>query len=347
MLSVENRNRIKVIVKDKNKKSVFKIIKEISHLYKVKKEIPYYYFKYLYKKDATNYLDYLGASEMNLIRKSKRLHNPLYKLPLTNKLSFSQMFSATEVRTPKLISHNLENSFYYNTIETKLNNEQDFFNFFINVFDECNIEDIFLRPHSDYGGKGCFKLTRDELKQNLTSIFNLLINTNYVHNICIKQHAAINEIHKKSINTLRLISLIDSNENIKIVSALMRFGVGDSVIDNASSGGFCIGINMQDGTLHKSGVYLQEYGGKTIYKHPTSGFKLEGFKIPFFKESCEEVIKGVRALPDGFIGWDVAITPVGPVIIEANDMPHLHMSDVTFGGLLRNKDIKKLIKELK
>ena len=127
----------------------------------------------------------------------------------------------------------------------------------------------------------------------------------------------------------------------------MRFGVGDSVIDNASSGGFFVGVNIDEGTLKDTGHYLSQYGGAKIKKHPDSGFIFEGFKVPYFKEACEEVLKGIMVIPNRFIGWDVAITPNGPIIVEANSSPHLQISNIVNGGLLKNPHIKKLLEELK
>ena len=127
----------------------------------------------------------------------------------------------------------------------------------------------------------------------------------------------------------------------------MRFGVGNSPVDNASSGGFFVGINLNDGTLKSSGLFMLEYGGGKIHEHPNSGFKFEGFKIPYFKEACKEVVNAVKIIPDRFIGWDVAIAQNGPMIVEANWDPHIFLSDYAYGGLLKNQHIKNLIEELK
>ena len=69
--------------------------------------------------------------------------------------------------------------------------------------------------------------------------------------------------------------------------------------------------------------------------------------MPYFKEACEEVLKGIKVIPDRFIGWDVAITPIGPIIVEANSGPHLLSVEIGCGGLLQNQHIKKLLEELK
>tara|TARA_R110001583_G_scaffold48642_5_gene152346 strand:- start:972 stop:2024 length:1053 start_codon:yes stop_codon:yes gene_type:complete len=347
MRNFENIGRIKVFIKDPNKKSLLKIIKEVIVLMFTKKEIPFYYFKYVYRKDVKNYLDYLSTSEVNAIGSSKLLHKPEYHSLLDNKLFFALFCEKTSLNTPKLISYNLGNTFYYNNTIKQIWNRNELVDFFENVFALSNLEGLFFRPPSEYGGKGCFKLTKKDLKNEIEDKFELFINGYYVHTEIINQHEEINKIHNKSVSTLRIISFITPENTIEIISVFMRFGVGNMVVDNASSGGFSVGINLEDGTLKQAGHYLLEYGGVDIYKQPNSGFKFEGFKVPFFKEACEEVINAVKIIPDRFIGWDIAITPDGPTIVEANKGPHLFMSDYAYGGLLQNAHIKKLLGELK
>lgn len=69
--------------------------------------------------------------------------------------------------------------------------------------------------------------------------------------------------------------------------------------------------------------------------------------MPYFKETCEEVVKAVKIIPNRFIGWDVAITPEEPTIVEGNSGPHIPSIDIEFGGLLNNPHIKKVLADLK
>lgn len=348
MRSFDNIGRIKVFIKDPNKKSFLKIIKEVFILIKIKKEFPFYYFKYLYRKEVNNYLDYLSTREVNAIGNSNLLHNPAYKSILNNKLFFALLSEKSPLNTPRLLSYNLGNTFFFNNVIHQICTKSELVNFLEHVFtSDNNLDGLFFRPPSDYGGKGCFKLIRTSLKNELDDLFDTLTNGYYVHTEIIKQHGDINKIHYKSVSTLRIISLKTSENRLEIISAFMRFGVGNSVVDNSSAGGVFVGVNMKEGTLKKTGHFLPEYGGKEVYEHPDSGFKFAGFKVPYFKEACEEVTKGVKIIPDRFIGWDVAITPNGPLIIEANSGPHLPSVDIGYDGLLRNEHIKKLLEELK
>lgn len=347
MRSFNDIGRIKVFFKDPNKKGFFKMVKEVLVLWYLKKEFPFYYFKYVYRKRITNYKDYLSTKELVEIGSRKELHKPEYKYILDNKLFFALFFEKTTINTPRLLSYNLGSRFFFNNNVENIGSNLDLKHFLIKVFNEGNIEELFFRPPSEYGGKACFKITKKNLSQNLSEKYETLTKGLFVHTEIIKQHEEINKIHNKSVNTIRLISLITPKNTIEIICAFIRFGVGNSVVDNASSGGFIVGINMDSGTLKKLGHYLPEYGGAEIEKHPDTGFVFNKFKIPFFKEACEEVIKAVKIIPDRFIGWDVAITKNGPIIIEANTQPHLPLSNIAYGGLLKNQHLKNLVKELK
>lgn len=57
-----------------------------------------------------------------------------------------------------------------------------------------------------------------------------------------------NAIHSKSINTLRIASFITSDNTVEIISPFLRFGVGNSDVDNLSSEGFFVEVNLADGT---------------------------------------------------------------------------------------------------
>lgn len=347
MRRFENVGRIKVFLKDKEKKNILKIIKELLVLLRSKKEIPYYYFKRIYKKKITNYLDYLSTKEVVAIGSSKRLHKPEYVKIFESKLTFALFCESESIQSPQLIGYNLGKTFHSGDEEASISSKDEFYSFLKNTFKSFNVNALFFRPHSEFGGKGCFKLTKDFSYTEADIAFKKFNEYDYVFTECIEQHEAINKIHSKSINTLRFISLITSDDNIKILCAFMRFGIGNNIVDNASSGGFFVGIDKDKGTLDANGLYMLEYGGNEILEHPDSGFKFEGFKIPYYNEACELIINSVKKIPNRFIGWDIAITNQGPTIIEANSDPHIFLSDYAYGGLLKDQDMQDLIAELK
>jgi hypothetical protein len=53
---------------------------------------------------------------------------------------------------------------------------------------------------------------------------------------------------------------------------------------------------------------------------PGTGAQVARRPVPFFEESCALVRRAAPAmLPMRTLGWDVALTPGGPVVLEANN----------------------------
>lgn len=57
----------------------------------------------------------------------------------------------------------------------------------------------------------------------------------YVVQVIIKQHVGLNRVHEKSINTIRISSLL-MEDGVHILSAVLRMGAGDAKVDNATAG---------------------------------------------------------------------------------------------------------------
>lgn len=345
-MGLKNLYRVKVFLKDKKKKNIFLIVKEIFLLFIKKKEIPFYYFKHLYKKEITNIYDYLGTKEGARIHTNKELHKVELTTIMNNKLAYTLFSEINAIKTPKLYGYNLKNQYFTNGKMISINNEVGLKEYFKTLFNHSSEDYLFVKPLAEFGGKGCFVLSLENMTQQISINKKALLTESHLFSEVVQQHQAINEIHAKSLNTLRLITYITDTESIEIVSAFMRFGTGDSVVDNGSSGGLYLGINTEEGCLRGKGYRTMKNGGEEFTHHPNNNYKLDGFKIPFFKEACELVISTVEHIPDRWIGWDVAITPNGPLIIEANDCPDLHMSDVANEGLLKNAHIKNLVDNL-
>jgi hypothetical protein len=339
----EIRNRFLIFFKDKRKKSILKMLYESTYLWYSKKEVPFFYFKYLYRKNVPNFKDYVGTKEAHRINHSAKYHKSEHMSIISNKLTFSMFCSKNNLAIPKLISYNLDANFVFNGKLQLIENKEELLSFFEMVFDHCNEKLIFIKPLSLYGGIGCFKISKDNLIDDINNCADFVIGHGCVHEEVVQQHPEINKIHAGCINTIRVETFIDESGVTHILSAFMRFGVGKSFVDNTYSGGFYIGIDLESETLKAKGHQYMEYGGAEVFQHPDSQFVLEGFKIPFFKEVCELVLKGVDYIPDRYIGWDIAVTPNGPIIIEANEYPCIFTADIAYGGYLNHPLYKEII----
>lgn len=156
----------------------------------------------------------------------------------------------------------------------------------------------------------------------------------YVLQELITQHSAMRAFMNKSVNTIRIVTIKGKSGKINIFSAFLRIGIdADSFVDNRAKGGLAVGIDLESGKLMKYGFPHARFGVKTD-KHPLSGIIFEGYELPFWQEVKELVCNAHRQFY-GFqsIGWDVAITQEGPLLIEGNDNWEIGGPQDTCGGL--------------
>ncbi len=76
---------------------------------------------------------------------------------------------------------------------------------------------------------------------------------------------------------------------------------------------------------------------KHYESHPYTGFKFEGFTVPFWQDIVSFIqIIAFKFNEIKYIGWDVAYTMNGPVIIEANNGPDISILQDCYGGVRNN-----------
>jgi len=98
----------------------------------------------------------------------------------------------------------------------------------------------------------------------------------------ISQHPALNKIYDKSINTIRLETVINpKTKEIEILPPLLRVGTSGHNVDNWAMGGLAIGID-EKGCLKKYGFYKPSFGTKTT-QHPDTEVVFENYSIRFLQ----------------------------------------------------------------
>ncbi len=137
----------------------------------------------------------------------------------------------------------------------------------------------------------------------------------YVIQKIIRQHPELDKVHDKSINSIRIVSLL-MPEGVFILSSNLRMGIGDNRIDNVTAGGISCGI-LEDGSLKEYATAY--YSGERFDKHP-QGLVFKGFRIPSYDKAIDLVKRAHPLIPHfRLVSWDLAIDVSGePVLIEAN-----------------------------
>lgn len=133
----------------------------------------------------------------------------------------------------------------------------------------------------------------------------------------IENHPDIAKIYPNSLNTVRFITLIGDDGKVHLLAAAQKFGRDGRFIDV---------FGMHSIADPETGVITYPFHsgasllGEIYENHPDTGAPLIGYRIPCWEETKAMVFEAAMKIPQmRYIGWDVAITPKGPLIIEGNN----------------------------
>tara|TARA_R110000868_G_scaffold193351_1_gene438219 strand:- start:14767 stop:15804 length:1038 start_codon:yes stop_codon:yes gene_type:complete len=341
----KNLKRIKILLNDKDRKPWSVIFIEVLKLTIGRKKFPFYYFgRFFYKKGFPNATHYMDSKLCDSILYSEKLNRNTPKSILNNKLYFSLFCQANSIETCNLLAYNLYNTFFYQNQITTIANAMQFYDFCCKLMEDKHPKRIFIKLCESMGGKGVYSITPSIPKNECDILWSNIEKDSFIFQEALEQHEDLSTIFPHSINTLRIETYLTRNGSIEILGGMIRFGCGESVIDNLSAGGLFVPINMDEGTLMEKGITNLLTGAHNYSCHPTTNFVFLNFKIPFFKETIDLCKKFAQIIPNKLIGWDVAITPNGPVIIEGNHNPGLLSTEFSYKGF-KNKPIFKEILE--
>jgi len=211
------------------------------------------------------------------------------------------------------------------------------------LVDRADGAKLIVKPVRGKGGHGIFVAwnetgrLRVQAKDPRAAPDVLNIESRSIVQHFVPQHADLAKVAANSINTIRIQTLQTRGGDILIVGAMIRFGVNDAVVDNLSSGGIGVGIDIDSGTLMER---AQDFASRTYREHPNSGVEFLGYPVPMWPEVVELARKIQRSFPYyRFLGHDIAITPEGPVIIEINPEPDNVMMEQCYGPILADPEV--------
>lgn len=133
----------------------------------------------------------------------------------------------------------------------------------------------------------------------------------------IEQHPDMNRLSPSGVNTVRIITQLNENDEVVLLGCRQRISV-DSAVDNLAAGNIAAPIDCNTGKISGPGVY-SDITKSSVDKHPVTGTVLEGFRIPFWSECVSLAKNAALAHPQNrSIGWDIVVTKEGPGLIEGN-----------------------------
>jgi hypothetical protein len=141
-------------------------------------------------------------------------------------------------------------------------------------------------------------------------------------------HAAIRAICGNRLATVRMVA-INSKAGPEVLRAAWKIPAGENSADN-----FWRPANLLAQLDLDTGIIKRVVSGKglsqlEVQTHPDTGAAIVGFQLPHWdaaKALARDAMQIWQAV--GLIGWDIAITDQGPVIVEPNMLPDLHLLQI-------------------
>ncbi len=342
------------ILKDPERKPVLVILKDLVTLGVFYRKFPGHYFsRYLFKKGKTNIKDYFPDDF--LYHGIKPLLNDREcRDVLENKLFFHLYYAQFDVLVPKILMHNYKTTFFFNGEHLQISNYEDFVIMLAKLFEiEPSRDSMFIKKTFwSYGGDKVFKIYRSQVadrSQPIADLYSEVIKSDFLFQETVIQHPALNKLNPFCLNTIRFDTFIDKEGKVDLISGYIRMSINKNHVDNISSGGCLVGIDLRTGRLKKEGYStFSYYGVKLLSSHPITGTVFEDFEIPHFDKAKSLTLEAARLIPGlRIVGWDVAIGESGPVLIEGNSDYGMTGNDLSEGGYRTNPVFRKVLGEIK
>lgn len=174
-------------------------------------------------------------------------------------------------------------------------------------------ETFILKPADSLGGKDVQKVRKAQITDAESFVADAVSRRQFMLEEFLVQHPEMSRLNPSSVNTLRMVTFV-TGERVDVLAEVLKIGNGGDV-DNFSDGGM---YTMLDG--QGTALYPAFDGSNAVFRiHPATGVEIPGFQVPLFAQVIELVTQAALRVPQlRYVGWDVAITPQRPVLIEGN-----------------------------
>ena len=267
---------------------------------------------------VNNLVDYKYISERAYyVEVEPKLNNALFTLAYADKNSYSRNLDAKLL--PKTLLRKIEGVFYdenYNLVPNVKNHLETMLK---------NRTKFICKKSTDSGGGREIKVynlidnlwvEKNSQKFKLDNL-NKQLGDNFILQEYVEQALFFSQFNQTSLNTTRFFtyrSVVDND--VKVLHAMFRMGQPGSLIDNASQGGVCCGVDIESGKLNNFAITVS--GHKTFVHNNVT---LENKIMPKFNE-MKAVVKdiGSKFPYHRILGHDICLDKNGEVkFIEVNN----------------------------
>ena len=305
--------------------SRLKVMRDYFSLYRAKGLTHEEYYEFEFEKRSEEFRrDFLGLNEQHYYLD---LLNPLKYMSLArNKYMTHKMLENTGIRTSELYCYYQPEARY--TVATECASD---IAGVLSILKDKGVQSCVIKTTESSHGDNVWVIKSIDYQDNdatLTrfdgqalTLSSVLGNDALIFESVVRQTEQFTAFNASSVNTVRFMTALYPDGSAKIVATFIKIGRAGRCVDNAGGGGNVdVCVDVETGEIRYAIQFDGWHNVKDIDCHPDSGNPLNGVIIENWDAVKAEVIRFQQAFPYcKVVGWDIAITDEGPVVIEIND----------------------------
>lgn len=168
----------------------------------------------------------------------------------------------------------------------------------------------------------------------------------YLLQSALETHEDLAVMAGPSTACVRVVT-VNTGQKIEPIYALWKLPAPKAMSDNFwQAGSLLAAVDLSDGKIAaaRRGTGLETEWFET---HPDTGAPLAGRHLPMWQETLELATNAHRLFPEfGVFGFDIGVTPSGPVIVESNDSPAHMLYQLAHGKGIMSQPFAQTFSEI-
>ncbi len=203
---------------------------------------------------------------------------------------------------------------------------------------------IVYKPNCKGQGKGVRVLPCADEAEAIAALELIRSSADGIIEEYIVQHDALARVNPGAVSIIRFYTVCAPSGSYLFAPVLTT--AINKEISNGCQDALTAMIDIRTGEVVTDAVDQNKFTEHEA--HPVTGTVFKGLKMPFWEESIEMMRSAVPlASKISNIGWDVAVTENGPLIIEANTIPGFNTAQYRgFGSLTEGYGYQPLFDEI-
>ena len=205
--------------------------------------------------------------------------------------------------------------------------------------------DLFSKPVDNFGGAGARKW-RYSGRGTWTSLDgDVCDGTRLLHELSVQSQAGavllqeclhndprVAHLSSGALCTVRVLTIRPPDGEPELACAVYRMAVGGNSTDNFSISGIAAPVELDSGCLGAGVQSDPQLLVAPVATHPDTGATIAGTRLPWWPEARQLALDAHGKLSAlACVGWDIALTADGPILVEANWGPGARLAQAPSG----------------